>query len=168
MYLSLRILFRGVSRFSGFLSNFWFLCRYPCFLHRYHVLPRVLRAVLRVVHGGGAVGGGGSWVVRRLLNPRTWCYPGMQFNLPAWFPILGPSLAPVPAGDWGAEIHGSSVGRTLQRRLWSIRLPIPVLVKGVLPFSLPLLRSIDKARIALPSLVFRPLKEQTAKTICWL
>ena len=79
---------------------------------------------------------GGPCVARRRLQPRTWCYPGVQFNLLSRSPILGPSVAPVPAGDWGAELCGSSMSRTSQRRSRCVRLTTPVLAKGVLPFSL--------------------------------
>ena len=81
--------------------------------------------------------GGGPCVERRRLQTCTWCYPSVQFNLSDQSPIPGPSPAPVPAGYWGAELRGSSMIRTPQRRLRCIRLPTPVLEKGVLPFSLP-------------------------------
>ena len=71
------------------------------------------------------------------LQLHTWCYPGVQFNLLAESPILGASPAPVPTGDWGAELGGSSVSRTLLQQLQCVRLPTFVLAKGVLPFSLP-------------------------------
>ena len=72
--LSLRILIQGVSRFPGFLSDPWFLLQNTCLLRRYHVLPRFLRAVLRVMHGGGAGVGGVSVClkgVHSLLNGVT-------------------------------------------------------------------------------------------------
>ena len=63
------------------------------------------------------VGGGeGSCVSRSLLQPHTWCYPGVQYNLISWYPIPGPGLVPVPAGDWGTKLRGSSVSRTSQQR----------------------------------------------------
>ena len=128
------------------------LCRYP-------VLPGILRAVTRMVSGGG----GGPCVARRRLRPLTWCYPGVHFNVIYWYPIPGPILASVPAGDWRYDLHGSSVSRTLQRRLQCVHLPTPVLAKGVLSFSLPWLASIEKKILGLPSLAFRPIKEKTAK-----
>ena len=64
-----------------------------------------------------AVGGGRPCVARRHLKPHMWCYPGVQFNLPDRSPIPGPSLDPVTAGDWGADLRGSYVSRTLQRQL---------------------------------------------------
>ena len=51
--LSLRLLFRGVSRFTGFPSNPCFLLRNICFFRQYTVLPGVLLTVLRVVRAGG-------------------------------------------------------------------------------------------------------------------
>ena len=62
--------------------------------------------------GGGGVPG----VARRILQSCPWSYPGVQFNLLSQSPIPDPSLVPVPAGDWGAELRGLSVSRTLQRR----------------------------------------------------
>ena len=128
-YLSLHLIFRGVSRFPVFPSN-------PCFLRRYPVLPRVLHVVPRMVRGGRAGGGVGPCVARRRLQPRTGCYPGVQFILPARSPIPGPSPATILVGDWGAELRRSSVSRTSQQRLHCVRLPTPVIAKGVLPFSL--------------------------------
>ena len=100
------------------------------------MLPGVLRAVTRMVRGGGVGGGGVPCVDRRHLRPRTWCYLGVQFNLISQSAILGPIPAPVPAGDWGAELRGSSISRTLQWKLRCIRLPTPVIEKGVIPFYL--------------------------------
>ena len=76
----LRLLFWGFSRLPGFLSNTCFLRQNPCFLRQYPVQPRFLFAVPRVVRGGGE---GGPCVAGRRLQPRTWFYPGVQFNLPA-------------------------------------------------------------------------------------
>ena len=160
--LSLRLLFWYVSRFPGFPSYPCFLFQNPCILRQYPVLPSVLRAVPCVVRGGG---GGGPCLARRCLQPHTWCYPGVQFNLPVQFPIPGPSPAPVPAGDWGAELRRTYVNRTWQRWLRCVRLPTSVLATEVLPFSLPWLDSIKRAQIGLTSLAFCPLKEQTAKKI---
>ena len=55
------------------------------------------------------------------------------------------------------------MSKTLQRRLRFVRLPTPILEKGVLPFSLPLIESIERSRLGLPSLEFRQLIEQTTK-----
>ena len=71
------------------------------------------------------------------MQPRIWFYPGVQFNLPARFLIPVPSPALVLAGDWEVELRRSSVSTTSWQRLRCVRLPTPVLVKGVLPFSLP-------------------------------
>ena len=150
----------GRFPFSRVPVLFLILFRNPCLLLRYPVLYRVLRAVPRVVRGGGGRGCGGPCVDSRRLQPRTWCYPGMQFNLSVRFLIPGPSPAPVPARDWGAELRGSSVSRTLQRRLRCVCLSTPVLAKWVLPFSLPLIDSIERPRQGIPSLSFLPLKEQ--------
>ena len=129
-YLSLRLLFWGVPLSLSFPSNSWILRRYP-------MLPRVLSAVLRVVQSwGGREGQGNPCVARSYLQPHIWCYLGVQFNLPAWFRIPGPSPDPVPAGDWISYPCRSSVIRTSQRRLWYVRLRTPILAKGVLPFSL--------------------------------
>ena len=68
--------------------------------------PIVPRGVL------GGAGWGGPCLARRRLRPRTWCYPGVQFNLVSQSRIPCPSMAPVTEGDWGAELHGSSVSRT--------------------------------------------------------
>ena len=80
---------------------------------------------------------GGGCVDRRRLQPCTWCYPGVQFNLISLSLIPGTSPAPVTTGEWGAELRGSSVSRNLQRQLRCVRLPTPVLAKGVLSFYLP-------------------------------
>ena len=53
--LSLRLLFRGVSRFPGFPSDTLFLRQCP-------VLPRFLRAVPHVVRGGWGRGGFPVWI----------------------------------------------------------------------------------------------------------
>ena len=109
--------------------------------------------------------GVGPYVARRCPKTRTWFYPGVQFNLSARFPILDPSPAPVPAGNWGAELRGSSASRTLQRRSKCVCLPTPVIEKGILPFSLTWIESIDREQLGLTSLAFLPLKEQTAKNV---
>ena len=114
---------------------------------------------------GGAVRGGFPCVARRRLWPCPWCYPGVQFNLLSRSPIPDTSPVPVPAGDWGADLHGSSVNRTSQRQYRCVRLPSPVLVKGVIAFSLPWIDSVERFRLGLLSLAFRPLKEQTAKNV---
>ena len=51
--LSPHPLFWDISRFPGFPSNPLFLRRNPWFLRQNPVLPGVLRAVLRMVRGGG-------------------------------------------------------------------------------------------------------------------
>ena len=144
--------FWDVSCSPGVSSNPWYL-------RQNTVLPGILRTVPRVVRGGGPC------MARRRIRPRTWCYLGVQINLLSQFPILGPIPAPVPAGDWRAGFHRSSVIRTSQRWLQCVRLPTPVLSKGVLPFSLPWLESIERKRLGLPSLAFRTLTEQTAKNV---
>ena len=109
----------------------------------------------------GARGGGGGWgtcVARMRLQPHTWCYPGVQFNLIAWYPIPGPSLVPVPVGDWGAELRELSMSGTLQQQFWCVRLPTLVLAKGFLLFSLPWLDSVERALLGLPSIALCPLK----------
>ena len=110
-------------------------------------------------------GGGVPWVAWRRLQPRTWFYPGVRFNLPIRFLIPDTNPDPVPAGDWGAELRGSFVNSTSQRQLQFVRLHNPVLAKGVLPFSPPLLNSIARARPGIAYLGFCPLKKQTAKNI---
>ena len=80
-------------------------------------------------------------------------------------PIPVPSPVPVSTADWGADLLGSSVSRTLQRRLWCVHLPTPVLAKGVLPFSLPWIDSVERAILGLYSLLFPPLKEQMVKNV---
>ena len=112
---------------------------------------------------GGGGEGGGPCVDRSHLQPHTCCYPGVQFNLLARFLIPGPSTAPVPAGNWGAELRGSSVSRTSQRRLRCVHLLTPILSKCDIPFYLPWFDSIGIAQLGLPSLAFRPLKEQMEK-----
>ena len=129
--LSLCTLFWDISCFPILPSNPCFLRQNPWFLRRSTVLPGILRALRRVVHGRGPC------VARRRLQPRKGCYPGVQFNLLARSPIPGPRPASVLAGDWGADLRGSSVSRTLQRRFLCIRLSTPILAKGVLPFSMP-------------------------------
>ena len=148
LYLSLRPLSWYVSCFPGFPSN-------PCFLRQNPVLPGILRVILRVLRGGG-----GPCMASRRLQPLTWCYPGVRFNLLARSPIPVPIPVPVLAGDWWAELNGSSVSRTSKRWFRCVRLPTPVLAKGFLNFYLPWLDLIDRARLGLPSLEFLPLKEQ--------
>ena len=99
------------------------------------------------------------WVAWKLTWPRTCFKSEVKFNLPTQFSIPDPSLT--PAGDWGAELHGSFVNRTLQRQFRFGCLPKPVLVKGVIPFSMPWLDSIARVRPDLPFLAFRPLRENT-------
>ena len=160
--LSLRLLFWGISRFPGFPSNI-------CCLRQNPMLPWFLRAVTHVVHGGvGAGGAGVHWVACRHPCPRTCFQPGVQFNLPTRFPIPDPSPSPVPAGDWEADLRGSSINRNSQQQLKFNRLSTPVLEKGVIPFSLPLLNSIDRARLGLPSLAFCPLRGKWRKYFCQL
>ena len=154
---SLHILLQGVYRFPGFPSNTWFLLWNTCFLHQNTVLHWFLCVVLCMVSGGK--GGGSLGWLGGILGK---C---MQFNLPTWFLILDPRPDPVPAGYWGADLRGLSVNRTSQRRLQFVRLPTPVLTKGILPFSLTWLDSIERARLVLPYLSFRPLREQTAKNV---
>ena len=125
---SLCILFWGVSRFTGFPSN-------PCFLRQNPMLPWFLRQVPCVVCNWG--GGGVHWVAWRRLWNRIFFKAGVHFNLPTRFLIPDPSLDTVPAGDWGAELRGLYVNRTLQRRSRFENLPIPVLAKVVITFSLP-------------------------------
>ena len=110
---------------SSYPSNPWFLLKNT-------VLPWFLYAVLRVLRGRR--GGGGTWVDWRRPQPHKCFYPGVQFNLPTRLPISDPNPDPVTAGDWEAELRGSSMNRTSQRWLRCDRLPTPVLVKGVLPF----------------------------------
>ena len=59
-------------------------------------------------------GGGVPWVARRRPQTNTYFYLGVQFNLPDQFPIPDLSPTTVTSGDWGADLCGSSVGRTLQ------------------------------------------------------
>ena len=58
----------------------------------------------------------------------------MKFNLPTLFPIVDLIPAPIPTGDWGAELCGSFVSRTLQWQLRFDRLTTPVISKGVSSF----------------------------------
>ena len=102
--LYLRYLSWDVSYFTSFPFNPCFLRRNTCFLRRYNVISGVLRSVLHVVQGGGV-----PCVARRRLKPCMWCYPSVQFNLLVRSPIPGPSPAPIPTGDWGAELCVSSV-----------------------------------------------------------
>ena len=128
LYLSLRTLFRDVSCLLGLLSNTCFLRRNICFVRWYPVLPGILHEVPRVVRGGGPC------VAMMRIQPCTWCYQGVQFNLLSWSLIPGPRPAPVPAGDWGADLCGSSVSRTSQHWLRCARLPTPYLQKGYFSF----------------------------------
>ena len=104
----------------------------PCFLHQYLVLPRVLLAVPRVVFREGVP----VWLgcVCSLVRDFTL---GVQFNLLSRSLITDPSTVTIYTGDWGVELCGSSMSRTLQQRLKCVRLSTPVLAKGVIPFSLP-------------------------------
>ena len=57
------------------------------------------------------------------------------------------------------------MSRTLQRRLRCVRLPTPIIAKGVLPFYLTLIDSVERVRLGLTYLAFCPLKEQTARNV---
>ena len=156
----------SISHFTVFLFDPCFLFRYPWFL-RQNLLLRVFHVLYRAPCTSG--GGGVPWVMWRNSWPRTRFYAGVWFNPPTQFPILDPSLAPFPTGDWGFELRGSYVSSTLQPRFWFNRLPTPVLAKGVLPFLLPWSDSIAQVRPGLLSLSFHPLKEQKEKNcFCWL
>ena len=157
--LPLRLLFQGVYLFPGFPSDPWFLRQNSCFLRRYPVLPRFLHAVPRMVRGGGGGGRGlGTCVASRRLHPCTYFYLGVKSNLLSQLPILDPIPDNVPAGDWGAKLHGLSVSRTSQRRLQCVRLLTPILAKGFLPFYLPCLYSIEKWQLDLRYLAFHSVK----------
>ena len=127
---SLRILFwdvspRPISTFYAKIPAFY--AEIPCYLGFY----ARYRAWCTVGERGV------PWVDWRLPRPRTCFYPGVKFKLPTQFPIPDPSPAPVTSEDWGAELRGSSVSRTSQRRLRFVHFPNPVLAKWVIPFSLP-------------------------------
>ena len=154
LLLSLYLLYQGVSCFTEYLSN-------PYFVRQNTVLPWILRALPHAVRGSGE----GDWVAWRRPWPHMCFKPSVQFNLPTWFLIPDPSLAPIPAGDWGAEIFGSFVNMILYRWLQLFCVHPPVIAKGVLTFSLPWLHSIVRVQPGLPSLVFRPLREKTTKNV---
>ena len=86
--------------------------------------------------GGGGGGGGVPWVAWRRPHPHMCFQSGIKFNLSTRFPILDPSPATVPVGDWRDELHRSFGNRTSQRKLRCVHLPTPVIAKGVLPFYL--------------------------------
>ena len=107
----MHLLFWGVSRFLGFPSNNRFLCQIPA---SYTNIPCYLWFYAQYC-AWCMVGAGGFLCVDKIrLHPCMWCYLGVQFNLPAGSPIPGTSPAPNPAGDWLAELRGSSVSRTSQ------------------------------------------------------
>ena len=111
-----------------------------------------------------ATGGGWRGGVLGLIRVFKWvCSLICQPN--SWFLIPDPSLAPVPAGNWGSKLCVSFVNRTSQQWLRFNRLPTPVLEKGVLPFSLPWIDSIAIVWPGIPSISFRPLIEWTAKNV---
>ena len=166
MLLSLHLLFQVISCFPVFPSNPWFFLQNPFLIRQNSVIPWFLLAVPCTVCNGGG-GGGVPWLVWRHTWPRTCFWSGVQFNLPTWFLILDPSPAPVTTGDWGAELCGSFVSRTSQRRLRFGILPTPVLAKGIVLFSLPWINPILIVQSGLSSLVFRPLREQRAENFCW-
>ena len=89
----------------------------PCYLGLY-----TLYCAWCVGWGGGE-GWGVPCVARMRLQPCTWCYQGVHFNLLARYPIPGPSPAPVPAGEWGAELRKSSVSKISQRLFRCVHLP---------------------------------------------
>ena len=133
MVLSLRLLFWLVSCFPVLLSNPWFLSRYPWVLCQNPLL--LIFHMLRTgsdQNGGWGGCGGFLWVAWMRLWPRTIFYAGVQFNLPTRFPVLDPSPAPFPTGDWRVKLHGAYASITLRPRLRFDRLPTPVLAKGVL------------------------------------
>ena len=136
LYLSLCLLIQGVSCFTGFPPKTCFYAKISAF---YANIPCYLGFYTRYRAwcAGGGFGAGGPCVDRRCMQLHTWCYLGGQFNLPARSRILDPIPDPVPAGDCGADHRGSSVSRTLHRRLRCVRLPTPILAKRILPFSLP-------------------------------
>ena len=120
--------YRFPIQYLLFTPNPCFYANIPCYLGFY--------SRYRAWCNGGRERGV-PCVDRRRLQPLQWCYPVVQFNLPSRSPILDPSPAPVPVGDWEAELRGSSVSRTSQQRLQCAHFPIPVLAKGFLPFFLP-------------------------------
>ena len=135
LYLSICPLFRDVYHFlvSCPIPVFYakilaFYAGILCYLGFY------ARYSAWCVCGEGGWGGGVPFVARRRLQPCMWCYLGVQFNLLARSSIIGPRPAPVPTWDWGAELRGSSVISTSQRRLRCICLPTPYLRKGFFPF----------------------------------
>ena len=97
--LSIRVLFCGVSRVSCFPV------RSLIFMPKSLLLTLISHATwvsTRVTARGarwGWQGGEGPCVLRRLLHPHKWFYPGLRFNLLSLFLILDPIPAPVPAGD---------------------------------------------------------------------
>ena len=162
--LSLRLLFQAFPVFLVSRPIPAFYSKIPAF---YANIPCYLGFYAQDTAWCAVGGGGGQCVAMWSLQPRLWCYPGVQFNLKSQSPIMGLIPAPVPVGDWGAELRGSSVSRTSQRRLRCVLLPAPVLAEGVLPFSMPRLDSIERARLGLPSPEFHPLNEQMSKKIRW-
>ena len=115
------VFFVSASPLSGSFVFFLVSCPIPTFYAEipafYANIPCYL-GFYAWYHVWCAVGGGeGPCVDRRRLQPCMWCYLCVYFNLLVRSPIPGPSPAPVPTGDWGAEIRGSSVCRTSQRRL---------------------------------------------------
>ena len=132
LLLSLHLLFWGVSRFPGFLSDPWFLRQNPFFLRQYPVLPRCIRAVQCVVCSGGGRGvpvwlGG----VHRLVHGFTWacsltCQPNLRLHIPSRTPLPQgtgqPSSADHPRvgpcnGDCDASVYSPPY---LRKGLWSV------------------------------------------------
>ena len=136
MFLSsLCLLFQGVSRLLVSRPIPFLTLKYLIFTPKSHATLVSTCSTVRSAQQGRQ--GGVPWVAWRYHWPRTCFWTGMQFNLPTRFLIPDPSLDTVPAGDWGAELRGLYVNRTLQRRSRFEHLPIPVLAKVVITFSLP-------------------------------
>ena len=127
----MRLLFRVVSRFT--VQSLIFTQKSLLYTPKYRAALVSTRGTAR----GAGIGGGVPWMAWR----RPWSHArfksGVHFNLPTQLPIPDPSPDPVPAGEWGADLCGSLLNRTSQRRLQFDRLPTPVLAKGILSFSLP-------------------------------
>ena len=132
MLLSLRLLFRVVSRFSVFPSGPFFLRQYPCFVLQNPILPCFLRAVPRAarewregVSHGWRVGAPGLVHVFNWAGVLTY-QNYSQFRIPFRIPLPQGTGEPISADhSWVGHCDGNYDSTVY---------PPPYLRQGLVPF----------------------------------